>query len=108
MRKVLLFLSGTAPSIAWAQDGTGREAGIFLGLLFLIVMVLFYFIPTAVAQYRKSSNLTTVAVVNLLFGWTVIGWIVAIILAFAGDSGAQAQRHKELLDALNQQKNKNS
>ena len=72
-----------------------------LGLLFLLVAALLYFVPTAVAQYRKAANLSTVVLVNLFLGWTMIGWIVALILAFAGDSGEQAKRHREMMEALN-------
>jgi len=91
---------------AMAQDVNGAEgAGMMIALLILLVGALLYFVPTAVAQYRKASNMTTVILVNLFLGWTMIGWIVALILAFAGDSGEQARRHREMMEALNRQNN---
>jgi len=104
---LLLAWSGNSFAATGNSDGAAA-AGMFLGLAFLFCLIVLYFIPTAVAQYRKSVNMTTVVLVNIFLGWTVIGWIVALIIAFAGDSGAQVQRHKELIDALNKNnQNKN-
>ena len=36
-----------------------------------------YFLPTIVAVSRKMKNIAPIVIVNLLLGWTVIGWIVA-------------------------------
>lgn len=86
-----------------ASPASSEAVGVFTTtmILVLLVFVLMYFVPTAVAQYRKSSNFTTVLLVNIFLGWTALGWVVALILAFAGDSGTQAQRHREMMDALN-------
>jgi hypothetical protein len=50
-------------------------------LILLIVLVLAYFLPSFLAYQRKAPDQNTVAVINLLLGWTVIGWIVALALA---------------------------
>ncbi len=52
-----------------------------LPLLILIVGGAIYFTPTIVAAVRKSSRLGVVLAVNLLLGWTVAGWIVALVRA---------------------------
>ena len=48
-----------------------------------IVAVLsgFYMLPWAIAATRGKSNSGTVGLVNLLLGWTVIGWVVALVMA---------------------------
>lgn len=38
-------------------------------------------LPWAVAATRGKSNATAVALINLLLGWTLIGWIVALVMA---------------------------
>lgn len=91
---------------ALAQDNSPAAAGMMVAIIIILVLALLYFVPTAVAQYRKASNTTTVFLVNLLLGWTAIGWIVALILAFAGDSGEQARRHREMMEALNRNEKK--
>lgn len=47
-------------------------------LLILIVPVL-YFIPTIVAEMRGHNNANPIFLTNLFLGWTVIGWISALI-----------------------------
>jgi hypothetical protein len=46
-----------------------------------IVLVIFYFVPTVVASSLKHPNEEAIGVVNLLLGWTIIGWIACLIWA---------------------------
>jgi hypothetical protein len=41
-----------------------------------------YFLPTIVALARHAIRWPTVAVVNVLLGWSLIGWAVALVMAF--------------------------
>ena len=54
--------------------------------LLLIILLVPYFLPTIIAILRKKRNAGAVAVLNLLLGWTVIGWIVALVWALTADS----------------------
>lgn len=47
-------------------------------LLFTIVFLL-YFFPTIIAYSRGHRNATGLMWVNLFLGWSVIGWIGALI-----------------------------
>lgn len=49
-------------------------------LTFLFVM---YWLPTIIAVVRGIPALG-IATFNFFLGWTVIGWIVALVLALAG------------------------
>ena len=40
-----------------------------------------YFFPTIMAIKRNSPHTTAVVVLNLFFGFTLVGWIVALVLA---------------------------
>jgi hypothetical protein len=56
--------------------------GGLLILLFLISMAIgFYFLPVIIAAARKTKNRGGIFAINLLFGWTVIGWIACAIWA---------------------------
>ena len=48
----------------------------FLGLGFL-----FYFLPSIIALAHSKRNTLAIFLLNLFFGWTFIGWIVALIWA---------------------------
>ena len=52
-------------------------------MLFLILSVLLYFLPTLIA--RDKPDLVAIFLLNLLLGWTVIGWFVALIWASAAE-----------------------
>lgn len=55
----------------------------------VLASVLPYMAPTIVAAYRDHPNKTSIFVTNLLAGWTVVGWIVALIWALSGPPGGQ-------------------
>jgi threonine/homoserine/homoserine lactone efflux protein len=52
------------------------------GALILIALVVLYFLPGLVASRRKHKNATAISICNILFGWTFIGWGIAMIWAF--------------------------
>lgn len=45
------------------------------------ILSLGYMLPWAVALTRSSPKTVSAGLVNLLLGWTIIGWIVALVLA---------------------------
>lgn len=51
------------------------------GLLNVAFVFALYFLPAIVAHRRLTRNRYSVAVVNLLTGWTGIGWVVALAMA---------------------------
>lgn len=72
-RSMSLGLSAVQP------DGV---AFLLFGIPFFIVGFLLYWLPTIIAFCRNHHNRTAIAVVNLLLGWSIVGWIVALIWAF--------------------------
>ena len=50
------------------------------------VLVLgFYFLPAWQAMQRKHNSVGAITALNLLLGWTVVGWILALIWANTGN-----------------------
>lgn len=56
--------------------------------VFLIVSLLLYFLPAYLA--RNKPNFTAILVLNILAGWTFIGWIIALIWALSSEPQRQA------------------
>ena len=56
-------------------------------IAFLVVLVAFcaavvvYFLPFVVGDARHVPHLGSIFVVNLLLGWTLIGWVAAMAMA---------------------------
>ena len=61
---------------------SGTNAGGVIGVILLVwVAFVAYWVPTLVAWFRHVPNIGSVAVIDGLAGWTVIGWIVALAMA---------------------------
>lgn len=52
-------------------------------MTFLFVAALLYFLPAIIG--RNKADFTGILLLNLLLGWTIIGWFVALIWACASD-----------------------
>lgn len=50
-----------------------------LGWFMTTVILFFYFLPTLVAVFRQHHNTFAIFLLNLLLGWTALGWIIALI-----------------------------
>ncbi|WP_174299560.1 superinfection immunity protein [Caulobacter sp. S45] len=47
-----------------------------------------YFVPTIVAFRRKDRQRTAIFILNLFLGWTLIGWVGALVWAYIRSSAA--------------------
>lgn len=56
--------------------------------LFLLVSLFLYFLPAYLA--RNKPNFTAILLLNILAGWTFIGWIVALVWALSSEPQRQA------------------
>ena len=54
-------------------------------LLGWLLMLVIYLTPTIVVFLRKKKDVTKIILVNIFLGWTVVGWILAVIWAFGMD-----------------------
>jgi hypothetical protein len=48
---------------------------------FLVFGIGLYFFPSIVAAVRHTHNTAVILLVNLFFGWTLIGWVAALLMA---------------------------
>jgi len=69
-------------------------ATIVLGML-AIAAVGLYFLPSIIATGRHAPHWLTVFLLNLLFGWSFIGWAVAMVMACRPHHRPHAHRARE-------------
>lgn len=50
-------------------------------ILLIIVALWAYLMPTIIAEIRQAKHETGIVIVNLFLGWTLIGWIGALLWA---------------------------
>lgn len=59
-------------------------------IAFLIIGTAIYFIPSFIATTREHHQALAIFMLNLLLGWTALGWIVAMIWACTATPGSSA------------------
>lgn len=80
MRKLLLSSAFLYPTYAYASDGaTGGDALTGFGVLAIIFAA--YMFPTIIAIARRHYNALAISMLNLFLGWSVLGWIGALVWA---------------------------
>jgi hypothetical protein len=52
-------------------------------MTFLLFATLMYFLPSIIAHRKR--DFAGIFMVNLLFGWTVVGWVIALVWACVAD-----------------------
>ena len=54
-----------------------------ISIMIIIVSFLYtiiYFLPTIIGFWKEKYNKNSILIINLLTGWSVIGWIISVIL----------------------------
>ncbi len=64
---------------ASTTSGSGGGGGFVL--VAVLVLGALYFLPSIIAFSRHVPNAGSVAVINTLLGWSLIGWVVALAMA---------------------------
>lgn len=62
-------------------DQEQPNTGVIVTAWVLTALTSCYLLPWAIAATRGKRNQVSILLVNLLLGWTVIGWIVAFVLS---------------------------
>ena len=60
----------------------GRAVLMILGALLGLG---FYLLPTILAVLGEKTNWVAIAALNVLLGWTFLGWVVALVWALTKD-----------------------
>jgi hypothetical protein len=71
-----------APVAAFVEK---EKANPVLGFVMLAMFFILYWAPWVVAKVRRHNDSGAIFVVNFFFGWTGIGWIIALVWAMTGN-----------------------
>lgn len=56
----------------------------YLGFVFLVLLIGLYFLPVIIAYRKNHQAIVGIIIVNIIVGWTLIGWIVCLIWSYSG------------------------
>jgi Superinfection immunity protein len=79
---VLLFLAFYGWSMGQLPPHELNGFGQFIAFSFFVVAPALYLLPTYEAWKNVHPNFTAIALVNIFLGWSLLGWVVAIVWAF--------------------------
>lgn len=68
-----------------------------MGWLLFLPFGSLYFIPTFVAMRRHHRNTVVIASVNIVLGWTIIGWAISLAWALSHNT---RKNHVRIMTAL--------
>jgi len=54
-----------------------------MGVELLVIIFVAYFLPTLIAMVRFRNNTLAIFTLNLFAGWTLVGWVVALVWSVA-------------------------
>ena len=62
----------------------------------IVIVIVFYLLPSFVAAVRHHHNEGAIVALNILAGWTILGWIAALVWALTNaprhEAAARARR----------------
>jgi len=98
----LFFLGAIAAQIF--GDKTSETPGfveVLPGLLFAPLLIVgglvFYCAPTMVAYVREHQNTVPIMILNLVFGWTLLGWVGSLAWACSSDVKESRQYVRQVI-----------
>lgn len=98
-KNLLIGIAGLSGLFALVAVANGGGIGSFLLGALGFISGLFYFIPTFVAYERNHDNAAGILVLNLLLGWALIPWVIALIWAISKSRATEiAQQHTNLAE----------
>lgn len=79
---ILLFLV----FYSWGMGQTPPDGlngfGKFMAFSFFVAAPALYLLPTYEGWNKEHPNLVSIALVNIFLGWSLIGWVIALVWAF--------------------------
>jgi len=52
----------------------------------ILLILLLYFMPSLIAILRGHRNAGSIIVINLFFGWSIAGWVIALAMSVSASN----------------------
>ncbi|MFK8069119.1 MAG: superinfection immunity protein [Gammaproteobacteria bacterium] len=71
-----------------------ENMSLITGILLIGISIAIYFIPSWIAAGRNHHNMGAIFAINLLLGWTFLGWVAAIVWSLTAVKEKQDESQK--------------
>lgn len=68
------------------MDDFGGIILILAGIIGVAAGIAIYFLPTIIGFKRNQPNKTSIFLLNLFLGWSLIGWVISLVWATKNES----------------------
>ena len=92
---VLVFLP-FCYSLQGASTSTAEKAPVGSFMILFVLAALLYFIPSLIGILRKHHNLVGLIALNFFLGWTVLGWVGALVWSLLRTSKGTTIIHQHM------------
>lgn len=58
-----------------------ESTGFVILALLIVLLIVLYILPSIVSAARTTRNTAGIIILNLLLGWTLLGWVGALVWA---------------------------
>jgi hypothetical protein len=79
-----LFVTSCTPPFWDMPDTWFPFRSAFWGFPFGILGLVVYFLPIIIAAVRYAKSIVGIILLNVLAGWTFIGWVIALVWSLIG------------------------
>ena len=79
MDRFLLLLASPILFIVFCLANSTYDEETLVGIVGIWIVLYAYFFPWLVSWCRRHNNSLAIFVMNLFLGWTLVGWIAALI-----------------------------
>jgi hypothetical protein len=84
VKDALLLIGLGLVVLVTAAIGQGTNgAALIAATVFFPAVICLYFSPTIIAWRRSHPRRAAITILNLCLGWTVLGWVAALVWAYA-------------------------
>lgn len=87
---LLAIISGLFAFSIWSAAGAPRYEIIVPSLL-----VALYLLPWIIAAWREHHNQNAIGMLNLLLGWTLLGWVAALVWSVTAAQRVSASEQRK-------------
>ncbi|HEV2380837.1 MAG TPA: superinfection immunity protein [Terriglobia bacterium] len=82
----LLSEVSSEPASSRTEAFVRFSIGVIMLLVLAALSLFLYFLPSITAKRRKKINYRAIFTLNLLAGWTFVGWVIAMVWATTVDA----------------------
>ena len=79
---ILAFIAAYSYGMGQIPSHELNGFGKFMAFCFFVAAPALYLLPTYEAWTRQHPNLPAIALVNIFLGWSLLGWVVAVVWAY--------------------------